>query len=124
MIKFIDKDGNIFEGQLPYIHWLEGGQSVGLWYDLKLLVITDNSNTLLPLVCNGLNENSIFKFVRRDALEDIEFNIEPIDISDNSSVLTTFYNDFTCLSKKKKKCKAFNYTLHFLSFIYSFYLLI
>ena len=93
MIKFIDKDGNIFEGQLPYIHWLEGGQSVGLWYDLKLLVITDNSNTLLPLVCNGLNENSIFKFVRKDALEDIEFNTEPIDISDNSSVLTTFYND-------------------------------
>lgn len=66
MIKFIDNSGNIYEGQSPYIHWVNGGgQSVGLWYDIKLMVISDDNS---PLICTGLSDESAFKFVDKTKL--------------------------------------------------------
>ena len=88
MIKFVDDNGNIFEGQSPYIHWLNGGQSVGLWYDFKLLIITDDIDVNSPLICRGFDENSIFKFVKPDFL-----NESTIDISSESPALSYEYVD-------------------------------
>lgn len=90
MIKFVDENGNIFEGQPPFIHWLKGGQSIGLWYDLKLLIITDNIDSNSPLVCSGLNEDSIFRFVKPESL-----NNSDLDISEDSGVLLYNYVDFS-----------------------------
>ena len=87
MIKFVDENGNIFEGQSPYIHWLKGGQSIGLWYDLKLLIITDNIDSNSPLICTGLDEDSVFRFVKPKFLEDA------IDISEDSPALSYEYVD-------------------------------
>ena len=42
MIRFVDVNtGNVFNGNKPYIHWLEGKQSVGLNYDKQFIVISD-----------------------------------------------------------------------------------
>ena len=90
MIKFADENGNIYEGQYPYIHWLPGEQSVGLWYDFKLMVITDNTTN--PLVCEGLSENGVFKFVDKNYLtqETVEINDDLLKtsiIDDSNNVI-------------------------------------
>lgn len=104
MIKFVDEEGNIFEGQSPYIHWLKGGQSIGIWYNLNLLIITDNVDENIPLECRGLNEDGVFWFVRPDSLSD-----SIIDISEDSSALVYEYVDFSnnIISVKDKQYRLF-----------------
>ena len=36
MIRFIDANtGNVYNGNMPYIHWFDGKQSIGLNYDKR-----------------------------------------------------------------------------------------
>ena len=68
MIKFIDyKEGesnsNVFDGVYPYIHWVKGQQSTGLWYTLKLMIISDTNTIDVSKIDD---ENSFFWFVDYD----------------------------------------------------------
>lgn len=53
MINFIDDKGNVFNGCTPYIHWLEGGQSVNLQYIQKLYIIADSDTLMISEVDNS-----------------------------------------------------------------------
>ena len=59
MILFLDENGNTFNGAAPYIHWINGQLSTGLWYTLKLMILSDSSS----LQTSQLDSNSIFKFI-------------------------------------------------------------
>ena len=44
MIRFVDTHtGDVYNGDMPYIHWFDGIQSVGLNYAKQFIVISDNS---------------------------------------------------------------------------------
>lgn len=91
MIRFIDKEGNVFDGRSPYVHWLDGGQSIGLWYTLKLLVISDDTTGSLEY--SGLNDNEIFKFVNKNTVsEDPDINNSLIGEGDDDGTLITIDN--------------------------------
>lgn len=52
MIRFIDiTTGNVYNGDMPYVHWFEGKQSIGLNYDKQFIVLSDVSN--LHIILNS-----------------------------------------------------------------------
>ena len=59
MIKFINSNGNTFDGSYPYVHWIEAQLSIGLWYTLKLMILSDQST----LQTSELPSDSIFRFI-------------------------------------------------------------
>ena len=74
MIKFFDKEGNIYEGGSPYVHWFDGSQSVGLWYSLNIYVLSDQSSlTIIPP-----SEDSVFKLVDVGNNNEDEIDIKKI----------------------------------------------
>ena len=60
MIRFINNNGETFDGVNPYIHWLNGQCSTGIWYTIKLMFISDSAS----ISTSSLDSNSIFKFVK------------------------------------------------------------
>jgi hypothetical protein len=77
MIRFFDEQGNVFDGSSPYIHWIEGQLSVGLWYSLRLLVISDTPT----ISTSQLDENSIFKFIDPQYYSSLNPELDLNDIS-------------------------------------------
>ena len=59
MIRFVKESGETFDGVYPYIHWIEGQLSVGLWYTVKLMFVSDQR----ILQTSELPEDSIYKFI-------------------------------------------------------------
>lgn len=107
MIKFINKDGSVFEGATPYVHWFEGGQSMGLWYTKNLLVISDNTTAeMTSFTYGGLSENSVFKFVNKETLRNITDNGDTPTIYsyvdddgvEHPGIACTEYEDFNWVS--------------------------
>jgi hypothetical protein len=50
MIQFIDiNTGNVFNGDIPYIHWFEGKQSINLNYSKNILFISNSSSVTVDL---------------------------------------------------------------------------
>lgn len=64
MIKFIDLEtGNVFNGQIPYIFWVDGEQSTNIIYSKPICFICDKSTSTI-----NLSENPIFKLVDSNKL--------------------------------------------------------
>ena len=61
MIRFFDTEGNVFDGSSPYVHWVPGEQSTGLWYSLKLNIIADTST----ISTSQLSEDSVDCWIYR-----------------------------------------------------------
>ena len=59
MFRFINEQGKTFAGLSPYIHWIEGQLSTGIWHTLKLMIISDTQT----LTTSTLGSDSIFKFI-------------------------------------------------------------
>lgn len=86
MIKFFDKEGNIYEGGSPYVHWFGGSQSVGLWYSLNIYVLSDQSSlTIVPP-----SEDSVFKLVKVDNNED-EIDIKELIQTSEYSITSNIH---------------------------------
>lgn len=84
MIKFFDKEGNIYEGGSPYVHWFDGSQSVGLWYSLNIYVLSDQSSlTIIPP-----SEDSVFKLVDVGDNNEDEIDIKKL-IQTNEYTITS-----------------------------------
>lgn len=53
MIKFVNiKDGSVFDGHLPYIHWFEEGQSTNLMYIKQICFVSDKSEVSISMPSN------------------------------------------------------------------------
>ena len=72
MIRFINENGDVFDGLNPYVHWINGQLSTGLWYTLKLTCITKFEKLYTSRL-----DNSIFKFVKID-----NYSEQPYDLND------------------------------------------
>ena len=86
MIRFIKESGETFDGVYPYIHWLEGQLSTGLWYTIELMFVSDQET----LQTSSIDENSIYKFIDTSLIDpsqlvDLDLNI----ISTKSSITST-----------------------------------
>ena len=56
MIRFINIDTNrVFNGDMPYIHWFEGQQSVDLIYTQRICVLSD-----IETIHVSVPENPVF----------------------------------------------------------------
>lgn len=82
MILFLDENGNTFNGVAPYIHWINGQLSTGLWYTLKLMILSDSSS----LQTSQLDSNSIFKFINP------QYYVETTDELDLDTISTDQVN--------------------------------
>ena len=50
MIRFIDiTTGNVYNGDLPYVHWFDGKQSIALNYDKQFIVLSDEPELHITL---------------------------------------------------------------------------
>lgn len=78
MILFVDDRGNTFNGISPYVHWIEGQLSVGLWYTLKLMILSDSQT----IETSSLDENSIYRFID---LSQADIDDSPLDLADIST---------------------------------------
>ena len=76
MIRFIKESGETFDGVYPYIHWMEGQLSVGLWYTIKLMFVSDQQT----LQTSELPEDSIYRFVTPDVYDPSYEGVE-LDLS-------------------------------------------
>lgn len=65
MIKFIDKEGIIYDGSSPYIHWVEGQQSTNIIYTMKLMVLSD-----IDTITIKVPENDVFRLIDPELLTD------------------------------------------------------
>ena len=60
MIRFVDfKTGDLYNGDKPYVHWIEGEQSTSMIYTLKLGVVSDRNHFVVSLPGN----QDVFKLV-------------------------------------------------------------
>ena len=63
MIQFIDKEGNLFNGSKPYIHWFDESLSVGLKYSKSIIFLSE-----LNYVSCTIEDNNYIKLVNQDKL--------------------------------------------------------
>jgi len=86
MIRFIKENGETFDGVYPYIHWMEGQLSVGLWYTIKLMFVSDQQ----IIQTSELPEDSIYRFVTPDVYDPSYEGVE-LDLSTISarSIMST-----------------------------------
>src|SRR5574344_1112567 len=63
MIQFIDKEGNLFNGSKPYIHWFDESLSVGLKYSKSIIFLSE-----LNYVSCTIEDNKYIKLVNQDTL--------------------------------------------------------
>lgn len=72
MIRFINNNGEAFDGVSPYIHWIDGQLSIGIWYTLKLMIVSNHKT----LRADGLEGESIFRLIDQECYgEDSSFNL-------------------------------------------------
>jgi len=80
MIRFIKETGETFDGVYPYIHWLDGQLSTGLWYTTKLMFVSDQQT----IQTSELPESSIYRFITPNiydpAYEEIELDLSTISV--------------------------------------------
>lgn len=91
MLRFVDlKTGNLFDGTSPYVFWMEGGQSVGLMYNMKICFVSD-----LEEVEVSLPKDSLFKLVDVRKLEEMQmtniygfdyYDVNELCVADNKGV--------------------------------------
>ena len=63
MIRFIDiTTGNVYNGNMPYVHWFEGKQSIGLNYDKQFIILSNVSNLHIKL------NNEVFYLIDAEKL--------------------------------------------------------
>lgn len=78
MIRFIKESGETFDGVYPYIHWLDKQLSIGLWYTIKLMFVSDQQT----LQTSELPEDSIYRFINQDiydpSYEGVELDLSTI----------------------------------------------
>ena len=60
MIQFIDKEGNLFNGSKPYIHWFDESLSVGLKYSKSIIFLSE-----LNYVSCTIENNNYIKFMNK-----------------------------------------------------------
>lgn len=71
MIKFIDiESGNVFDGQMPYVHWFDEAQSVNLIYSKKLFVISNYRELVI-----GMPNTGVFDILKTDVIDDFAENL-------------------------------------------------
>ena len=105
MIKFIDKDGTLFFGQHPYVHWFGdnlyektvdstyyeatpiSGQSINLQYTKSILVVSDKNG----LTFRVTHADSIFQLVDMTIIDKI-VNNTPKDPGNPPTVPPVYYN--------------------------------
>lgn len=81
MFKFINKKGETFAGTSPYIHWIDGQLSTGLWHVLKLMIISDKQT----LNTSTLSSDSIFKFIDSQQLSNPDLELDNITVNQLTS---------------------------------------
>lgn len=65
MIRFIDANtGNVYNGNMPYIHWFDGKQSIGLNYDKRFIILADKEYVNISI------DSEVFYLVDTNALID------------------------------------------------------
>lgn len=68
MIRFVDTHtGDVYNGDMPYIHWFDGIQSVGLNYAKQFIVISDNSSITVRMdseVFSLVDDTKLTEFVK------------------------------------------------------------
>ena len=68
MIRFVDTHtGDVYNGDMPYIHWFDGIQSVGLNYAKQFIVISDNSFITVRMdseVFSLVDDTKLTEFIR------------------------------------------------------------
>lgn len=84
MIRFVDiETGNVFNGEYPYIFWLENGQAVNLIYNKPICFISH-----APEIEVSLSKNDVFKLLNLKSWENDSYdlisinNFNYIDIND------------------------------------------
>ena len=84
MIRFINENGETFDGVYPYIHWLNGQLSTELWYTVKLMFVSDQET----LQTSELDESSIYRFITPDAYSHVGEDLDLDTISVRSITST------------------------------------
>lgn len=97
MLKFINlHTGNIYNGDMPYIHWFEGEQSTDLFYTLKLCFITDNDYMVEDewRINVSIEDNSIFKLIDTSKIGNslVAYDINELTSSNNIELVGEEYN--------------------------------
>lgn len=100
MIRFIDENtGNVYNGNIHYVHWFDGKQSIGLNYDKKFIILTDVDH--VEIQTNGeifyLVDSHIIDEYQNNHSEDVErvFNDKTyLDLDTIKTTTLTFdYSD-------------------------------
>ena len=84
MIRFINENGETFDGVYPYIHWLNGQLSTELWYTVKLMFVSDQET----LQTSELDEKSVYRFITPDAYSHVGEDLDLDTISVRSITST------------------------------------
>lgn len=84
MVRFIDVNtGNVYNGNAPYVHWFEGNQSVGLNYDKRFIILSDNQEIDIQI-------NS-----------EIFYLVDPSKLLDEENKVSKYYKEYYNLKNLK-----------------------
>lgn len=102
MIRFINEKGETFDGTYPYVHWLEGQQSTGIWHTVKLMFISDERDMQTSI----LDDKSIFRFIDPASYSLSGINLDLNEISKTSIISPSDEYDGYYLHQVLLVCKS------------------